>query len=158
MPAYYLSWGRYTLLMGMTWLPLAMLAIESLWHDTSARGWVWVAIVLAGLSLVHMVVFVMALAWGAACLVRYLRFPRHAMWAAALALLVTLPWWWFVASQARAGAGASAMHVVGNSTQNAFIEGLFWARNNRWLVPALMMVSCRRCSRQRPCSCRLFRD
>jgi len=140
MPAYYLSWGRYTLLMGMTWLPLAMLAIESLWHDTSARGWVWVAIVLAGLSLVHMVVFVMALAWGAACLVRYLRFPRHAMWAAALALLVTLPWWWFVASQARAGAGASAMHVVGNSTQNAFIEGLFWARNNRWLVPALIVA------------------
>ena len=140
MPAYYLSWGRYTLLMGMTWLPLAMLAIESLWHDTSARGWVWVAIVLAGLSLVHMVVFVMALAWGAACLVRYLRFPRHAMWAAALALLVTLPWWWFVASQARAGAGASAMHVVGNSTQNAFIEGLFWARNNRWLIPALIVA------------------
>jgi hypothetical protein len=82
----------------------------------------------------------MALAWGVACLVRYLRVPRHAVWAAGLAVLVTLPWWWFVASQARAGAGASAMHVVGNNTQNAFIEGLFWARNNRWLVPALIVA------------------
>jgi hypothetical protein len=33
------------------------------------------------------------------------------------------------------------MHVVGNNTQNAFIEGLFWARNNRWLVPALVVAS-----------------
>ena len=140
MPAYYLSWGRYTLLMGMMWLPIAMVAIESLWYDRSDRGWVWVAVVLAGLSLVHMVVFVLALAWGVACLVRYLRFPRHAVWAAGLALLVTLPWWWFVASQARAGAGASAMNVVGNNTQNAFIDGLFWARNNRWLVPALLVA------------------
>jgi hypothetical protein len=103
MPAYYLSWGRYTLLMGMVWLPLAMVAIESLWHDTSDHGWVWVAIVMAGLSLVHMVVFVMALAWGIACLVRYLRFPRHVVWAIGLAVLVTLPWWWFVASQSASG-------------------------------------------------------
>ncbi len=141
MPAYYLSWGRYTLLMGMAWLPIAMVAIESLWDDQHERGWVWTAIVLAGLSLVHMVVFVMALAWGVACLMRYMRFPRQALWAAGLALLVTLPWWWFVASQARSGAGASAMHVVGNATQNAFIDGLFWARNNRWLVPALLVAA-----------------
>jgi hypothetical protein len=138
MPAYYLSWGRYTLLIGMAWLPLAMVAIESLWQDTHERGWVWTAIVLAGLSLVHMVVFVLALTWGVVCLMRYMQVPKRAWWAAGLALLVTLPWWWFVASQARAGAGASAMHVVGNSSHNAFIDGLFWARNNRWLVPALL--------------------
>jgi hypothetical protein len=141
MPAYYLSWGRYTLLIGMAWLPLAMVAIESLWQDTHERGWVWTAIVLAGLSLVHMVVFVLALTWGVVCLMRYMQVPKRAWWAAGLALLVTLPWWWFVASQARAGAGASAMHVVGNSSHNAFIDGLFWARNNRWLVPTLLGVA-----------------
>jgi hypothetical protein len=141
MPAYYLSWGRYTLLLGMVWLPVALIAIESLWDDTSARGWVWVALVLAGLSLVHMVVFVMALVWGVACLMRYWRVPARAFWAAGLAVLITLPWWWFVASQARAGAGASAMHVVGNASHNAFIDGLFWARNNRWLVPALIVAA-----------------
>lgn len=140
MPAYYLSWGRYTLLMGMIWLPVALVAIESLWHDTSERGWVWVAIVIAGLSLVHMVVFVMAVLWGAVCLVRYWRVPSRVWWAAGLAVLVTLPWWWFVASQARVGAGASAMHVVGNPSHNAFIDGLFWARNNRWLVPTLIVA------------------
>lgn len=138
MPAYYLSWGRYTLLMGMTWLPLALVAIESFWDDTSARGWIWPAIVLAGLSLVHMVVFVMALTWGVVCLIRYSRLPRQTVWAAGMAFLLTLPWWWFVVSQARAGAGASAMHVVGNASQNGFTDGLFWARNNRWLVPAMI--------------------
>jgi hypothetical protein len=118
-----------------------MVAIESLWQDTHERGWVWTAIVLAGLSLVHMVVFVLALTWGVVCLMRYMQVPKRAWWAAGLALLVTLPWWWFVASQARAGAGASAMHVVGNSSHNAFIDGLFWARNNRWLVPTLLGVA-----------------
>lgn len=143
MPAFYLSWSRYTLLAGMTLLPVAMVALDGLWHDDERLHWVWYAVPLIALSLVHMAVFVMALAWGIVCVVGYGR-PRGTTWyAAALAVCVTLPWWLFVWGQSRSGAGASAMHVVGNATQNAFIDGLFWARTNRWLVPAFVLIGLR---------------
>lgn len=140
MPAYYVAWGRYTLLMGMIWLPVAVMLADALWHSTTPRLWVWCGIVGAGLALIHMVIFVMWLAW---ILVLWVSrgWPSRGIWySGGLALLLTVPWWWLVITHTRGGAGASAMHVVGNSTHNAFIAGLFWALNNQWLIPAMLVV------------------
>jgi|GEM_PF-2121970 len=140
MPAYYVAWGRYTLLMGMIWLPVAVILTDALWHTTTPRFWIWGGIVVAGLALVHMVVFVMWLAW-VLVLWGSRGWPSRGIWyGGALALVLTAPWWWLVLTHTRGGAGASAMHVVGNSTHNAFIAGLFWALNNQWLIPAMLVV------------------
>ena len=141
MPAFYLSWSRYTLLLGMVLLPVAMVALEALWRDNRGRNWLWYSMPIIALSLTHMAVFGMVLAWALVCVLVY-GLPRRTTWyAVGGALLVTLPWWLFVLGQTRSGAGASAMHVVGNATQNAFSDGLFWARNNRWLVPVFVCAA-----------------
>ncbi len=54
MPAFYLSWGRYTLLAGMILLPLAMAeAIEFAAHEQRLSSLVRLAILTAGLLLTH---------------------------------------------------------------------------------------------------------
>lgn len=141
MPAFYVSWGRYTLLLGMVLLPVALVALEGLWRDGQSHHWVWYAMPLLVLSLVHMAVFVMVLAWGVVCMVIYGMPKRRVWYAVVFALVLTMPWWLFVAGQTRSGAGASAMHVIGNASQNAFSDGLFWARTNRWLIPAFVVVA-----------------
>ena len=141
MPAFYLSWSRYTLLIGMVLLPVALVALEALWRDTRGRDWLWYIMPIIALSVTHMAVFGMVLAWALVCMIVYGLPRRHTWYAAGVALLVTLPWWLFVLAQTRSGAGASAMHVVGNATQNAFSDGLFWARNNRWLVPVFVCAA-----------------
>ena len=54
MPAYYLSWGRYTLLTGLVLLPLAMAAAIRMMDGESQR-WDWLAVVMltAGTLLAH---------------------------------------------------------------------------------------------------------
>lgn len=141
MPAFYLSWSRYTLLIGMVLLPVALVALEAMWRDSWRRNWLWYLMPIVALSLTHMAVFGMLLAWALVCVLVYGLPARTTWYAAGVALLVTLPWWLFVLGQTRSGAGASAMHVVGNATQNAFSDGLFWARNNRWLVPVFVCAA-----------------
>lgn len=54
LPAYYLTWGRYTLTIGMVMLPLAMAAlIENLRAPSLAR-WVELLVLTAGLALSHL--------------------------------------------------------------------------------------------------------
>jgi len=141
MPAYYLSWGRYTLLAGMTMLPAALWLMSTLWRPRDQRPhWLWLATIMAALALTHMVVFVLALLWGCA-LVLIHGFPgRTVLKPIGVAVLLTLPWWLFVGAHAQAGAGSSAMHVVGNVSHNGVVWGLVWALNNRWLVPALVFA------------------
>lgn len=140
MPAYYVAWGRYTLLMGMVLLPIAVMVLDDFWQRDTPRVAVWLALVAAGLALTHVVVFAMWLLWGVVLLLTR-GWPRRTVWyGAGVALLLTGPWWWIVVMQTRAGAGASAMNVVGNDTHNVFIVGLFWALNNQWLIPALAVL------------------
>lgn len=53
MPAYYLSWGRYTLLTGMLFLPLAMSAAIHYLQDKDRRNWLPVILLTAGTLLAH---------------------------------------------------------------------------------------------------------
>lgn len=54
MPAYYLTWGRYTLLSGLILLGPAMAAVVDLWDDPHRPdAWVRLALLVAGLCLTH---------------------------------------------------------------------------------------------------------
>ncbi|MFZ9858337.1 MAG: hypothetical protein ACO3F2_08415 [Roseiflexaceae bacterium] len=146
MPAYYLSWGRYTLLAGMAWLPVVLIALDVMWTHDAPQRVVWVGLLLAGLLLTHFVVGVMALVWGMVLWVSYGRPPHGWVIVAGVVLVCMLPWWSVFMTQvvwASVGDGvgdASARVVIGNSSQNAFVPELFWARHHVWFVP-LSLVS-----------------
>lgn len=135
MPAYYVSWGRYTLLSGLLMLPAALMSSRGAVQQPTPRRMILASIALAGLSLVHFVVFVFALLWCLALIVT----ERPKQWPVLLALgggagLLTLPWLGFIASQAQLGAGAAATYVAGNVSYNALPFELLWASNNQILL------------------------
>jgi hypothetical protein len=66
MPAYYLSWGRYTQLTGLLLLPPLAIAWRELLRAPSRGRLACLAVLLSGLSLVHFRVLVFALAYMAA--------------------------------------------------------------------------------------------
>src|SRR5262245_50149743 len=63
MPAYYLSWGRYTQLTGLLLLPPLMIVWRELLRAPSRGRMVCLAVLLAGLSLFHFRILVFALAY-----------------------------------------------------------------------------------------------
>jgi hypothetical protein len=155
MPAYYLSWGRYTLLLGMLMLPATMVAAVETARAPSWRRALVCGLLLAGISLVHFIVFVFVLLWCAAVLLVY---PPPGGWlrallalagAGALVALLTAPWLLLLARRAQPGTGMSATHVAGNSVYNAMPFELLWASNNLLLATlagagALLGLLCRR--------------
>lgn len=140
MPAYYVSWGRYTLLTGMLMLPAALIALDTLRRKPGLTSAALLALLLAGLSLVHFVVFALTLA---ACAAILLNAGHNASWrriaigvgiALAGALTMTAPWIVLLASRVLPGTGSSAMHVAGNAWYNALPLELLWAGTNRMLL------------------------
>ncbi len=139
MPAYYVSWGRYTLLTGMLMLPAALIALDTLRRTPGPASAALLALLLAGLSLVHFVVFALTLA---ACVVllateNSTAWRQTVVWAGtalASALAITAPWIVLLASRMLPGTGSSAMHVAGNAAYNALPLELLWAGTNRILL------------------------
>ncbi|MFV9506364.1 MAG: hypothetical protein AB4911_17575 [Oscillochloridaceae bacterium umkhey_bin13] len=142
MPAYYVSWGRYTQLVGLLMLPAAAIAWQA-WLAQPRRGWWFVtALVLAGLSLVHVRVLIFALALLAAqSLVWALgqAWPqvRQRLWAGlALGLAVaglTAPWLLLLLNRTLLP-GLGSGGLVGSESYNAFNAGLLWVGQMHWLV------------------------
>jgi len=111
MPAYYVTWGRYTQLEGLVILPIAMLAFEAALSRGENRWLIIAALLGAGLFLIHyrVVVFfatfvVAMLLWQTFVYRRRGQSIRH-LWlraagVAALALLVSAPWLWRILSTA----------------------------------------------------------
>jgi hypothetical protein len=110
MPAYYLSWGRYTQLAGLIILPTCMYLI----HTALQRSWrgkpsvlALAAVACAGLFLTHYRVTAILALWLAAFTVAEVirTLDRRAIWvtlpdlaghfaaAGFAAILLTLPWW-----------------------------------------------------------------
>lgn len=137
MPAYYVSWGRYTLLAGMAWLPVAMVACELVWQDDEGYRWYWCVPVIAGLLMLHMVVAMLVILW--ACVIWWQRGrPLTNWWVALLSVtLCILPWLAMVIAQTQLTGSndASARYVTGNASHNAFVASLFWSRHQWWMLP-----------------------
>lgn len=139
MPAYYVSWGRYTLLFGMLLLPGCLILIDQIWQEPwRYRLVVSVAIGLIGLCLVHLVVCIFAGAWLVAVAIGrrmgWLRLSHTLGMLGGSIILGTAPWLVLLAGEAQIGSGGSATYVFGNSSYNALPFDLLWAGNNQWLL------------------------
>jgi hypothetical protein len=143
MPAYYVSWGRYTQLDGLLLLPPLMIAWQAGLRAPTRGRLICVAVLLAGLSLIHFRVLVFALAFVAASgagwafaasgvtLRARLRFTAG---SAAMALALAAPWLWVLAMRTLFPAFARPRDLVGGGSYNALSDGLLWAGHNRVLI------------------------
>lgn len=105
MPAYYVTWGRYTQLHGLVILPIAMLNIPRALEKGSKRDLILSSILVAGLSFVHyrvtsfLATFVFAYLLCQTALRLWQRQPLKPLWTRAiiigtLSMLIASPWLW----------------------------------------------------------------
>jgi hypothetical protein len=164
MPAYYVTWGRYTQLAGLAVLPTA--AVLTLWWlDTGRRWMLWTAgVAVAGLTLVHYRVLVFYVALVVAFLVQRLvlrseawfaqrsaeptqappplppmrRYLRRAVTLAGVALLLLTPWLARLAVVFATG-GSTANWLGGSPAANAMPRGLIDIGYDRLLLRAALL-------------------
>jgi hypothetical protein len=150
MPAYYVSWGRYTQLTGLLLLPPLAIIWDTWLRRPSRHGLVCAAVLLAGLSIIHMRVLVFALAllavqfivWAATTEPATLRarlLPALALAGGALAL--AFPWLWELAIARLAPAVENPDTLAGNAGYNALNEGLLWTRSNPLLIALALLAA-----------------
>jgi hypothetical protein len=162
-PAYYVSWGRYTQLTGLlllvplmiVWLELlrsqpgmpAGLAATARRTPSGSHGWrlpVVLALLLAGLCLIHFIVLAFGLCFMAVTGIswalgarRELLWPRLAGAAggAGLSLALSAPWLWVLLSRALLPSAAGEVQpLLGRGAFYALDTRLLWAGHNRLLV------------------------
>jgi hypothetical protein len=151
MPAYYVSWGRYTQLTGLLLVaPIAACWLELL-RRPSRRLAATLAILLAGLSLIHFIVLLFTVMFLAVSGVFWLLRAEQAevragilaaATAAALALGLSLPWMLVLVRQKLASTpDGSVLPLVGGGTFNALDTSLLWAGQNRLLVAGALLAA-----------------
>jgi len=103
MPAFYLAWGRYTLLTGLVFLPLALATSVDIIKHPSRPDWVKLAFFTAGSFLSHYLAgLLLLLGIGLLLVADYIGQPRSPQWklawnlilGCALGVLLALPWLW----------------------------------------------------------------
>lgn len=147
MPAYYVSWGRYTQLSGL--LQIVALAIcWQQWLDAGPRrerlGWLFLnMLIITGLSLVHMRMFVFG---GALIAVQSTVWALHqtrsaivsrlveAMGAGLVALILAGPWWFVLVRQILLPAAAGVRSLTSSGSYVQLSDSLMWIGPNEWLV------------------------
>ncbi len=148
-PAYYTSWGRYTQLAGLLLLPPLAIAWREALRTASLRWYGSVALLLAGLSLVHFRVLLFALCllmvMGGAQLATQEHVPwrKHALGMVlgfGLPLILTAPWLWLLVTRTLERVAQSSSYVI-NEGGSAIAPGLLWAGLNRWLIPLALLAA-----------------
>ncbi len=150
MPAYYVSWGRYTQLTGL--LLLAPLAI--CWHtwlqQPTRRSGLFTALVLAALSIIHVRALLMTLALlTVLTLFWMLETPRpiivqrirHSLLLTGGAALLAAPWLLVLLDERLAPAVAAPTSLVGGGDYNQLNTGLLWAGLTRWLAAGALLAA-----------------
>lgn len=140
-PAYYLSWGRYTHLAGVLLLPALGIALYRTWWRPAAGNVAALAILAAGVALVHVrvAVFALTLALVLIPFVARNRWPRRiAAWAgaAALAALIAAPWLLVLATERNVSkiVAPTESERARWESSNAAPADLLWAPNNLALM------------------------
>ncbi len=149
MPAYYLSWGRYTQLAGLVALPGAVVAaMEWLARPRRRAGLLALsALMCGGLFLVHARVTVFAACFVVAYLFvevmrcylgGHYRELGELLLRAVVLLFITLvviaPWLAQVFQTTREALRASNSSLLGDASYNAFPLELLWVRHNREML------------------------
>lgn len=126
MPAYYLTWGRYTLLTGLILLGPALAAALEVQHEPANRSaGLRLALLLTGISLTHYFVLILAglflIILGAPVLARSIRDrqARHTLLAllswVGLGIVLALPWLLAAGLAHPEQAGVSLVNPLGQS-------------------------------------------
>jgi hypothetical protein len=146
MPAYYVSWSRYTQLAGLLLLPAPLIALRGWQRTQQRRWWLFALLLFAGLLLVHVRVLIFALLLFVVQLALMLQQRRRrrqlaAAWRplAAAALSVTallLPWLRILLQQRLAPALSGSAPLSGGPAYTDLTPGLLWAGPNELLLPA----------------------
>jgi hypothetical protein len=150
MPAYYLSWGRYTQLTGLLILPALAICWHSMLHTPTRANWLHVSILLSGQAITHARILIFALTLLAILTVIWaIREPwpvirsrlLPAVLAGGLALVLAVPWLATLAVHALQPAEElpRSLTLRGGPGYNALNEALLWTNNNR-LLAALALL------------------
>lgn len=151
MPAYYVSWGRYTQLTGLLLIPALAVAWGRGLEGGRGAAWHWSAagLLLAGLSLIHVRVLAFgAVLLGAQSLVWAAARGRAALGrgaaGAAVAGLVAAglaaPWLLMLTRRALLPAVARPGSLILEGGYDALNLAILWVGQNRWLA-ALALLS-----------------
>jgi hypothetical protein len=145
MPAYYVTWGRYTQLTGLLVLPV-LLVITAALLERPRLEWrllLVAALLVAGLFLIHYRVLIFYAAFVLPYTLLLLgRRPRQA-WAAivvrgallgGMALLLIAPWAWVLVRRMLVPLASTPGGFVGTDSYNGFDRTLLWAGHNRVLI------------------------
>ncbi len=146
MPAFYVSWGRYTQLTGLALLPIALIATLD-WLERpqpTGRRLALATVAVSGLVLVHYRVLVYYAAFVLAYLMVDLTRRREwtataGLWrrtfllAAAVALL-TAPWLFNLGQRFLFPVVAQGKRLAGTATYNTFPWEFLWIRHNGTLL------------------------
>ncbi len=149
MPAYYVSWGRYTQLMGL--LLLAPLGIVwQLWMRTPSRSlFLHATLLLAGLSIIHFRALALTLCILAAITVVWAidkpwivlgKRLLQTMGIVVASLTLAAPWLWVLVQRILLPAVETPSELTTGGSYARLHENLVWAGENRLLI-ALALVA-----------------
>ena len=142
MPAYYLSWGRYTQLTGLLMLPGLAIAWQQGLAGRGRGWWAVAALTLAGLSLIHFRVLLLGAALLAAMSLTWAVGQnwttlsgrlRAAVTTTVAAAALTAPWLALLVARALLPAVADG-GLAGDGSYNALSDALLWVTPNRLLA------------------------
>ncbi len=130
MPAYYVTWGRYTQLAGLVVLPIAMLSWQWALEQGAKRLMILAAVLTAGLIVVHIRValllatFVMASLLWDSLVAFYRRKPfgarwLRAIWGALTTALICAPWLWRLLNDVVLPLDTFFSRIAGDSDYNS---------------------------------------
>jgi len=141
LPAYYLTWGRYTHLTGLLLLIPLVVLLWRLRARPTAGDWLLSTLLIAGLALVHVRVaylgaLLLALPGGWDLVRGRWRTPLWWAGAALAAVILTLPWWIALlqSSWVRQFLAVNNDHAAFWASYNEVDWGLVWAPRNAWLI------------------------
>lgn len=138
MPAYYLSWGRYTLLAGLAMVPVVLLLAWVAMDRSDRKGLILLTIAIGGLLPTHFVAAGFGLLW---CVAVWLgrdvwyeqrwRVLGNQAAAVGMAILLMSPWLALLISEIQpAGSGTPKQLVGGGYNTYEAAKGLYWTWNN----------------------------
>lgn len=150
MPAYLVTWGRYTFLYGLLILPPFLIVALVGLRQRNWRAWLMLAIFTGGFLLTHYIVAIFGLALLALLFLwhndlerqheesgPHLRESANKLLMMGLALVLgalsATPWLLFLAKRVFAYYVAEPNALRGGGSYNALNEGLLWAGQNRLL-------------------------
>lgn len=143
MPSYYVSWGRYTHLTGLLLLPPLAIVWQA-WLLGESRRWLpALALLLAGLSIIHILILILAIVLLVVMGLLYALDRPWRVWlsrmsyglaSGLLAIVLAAPWMWVLIRRVVVPIAQAPGELVSGGDYIQIHEHLLWAGENRLLI------------------------